>query len=91
MNKIDWQEMAIDSLSWITAPATLIVWGHITFPLWSPLPPALIILIALGLLVAIVHVLEKVLPEDSPPWIWIVRGLQMGIGLIVGLVGVLPE
>jgi len=91
MNKFDLQELAIDSLLWITAPATLIVWGQITFPLWRSVPPGILILLGLGLLVAIVHVLQKFLPSDSPPWMWIVRGLQMGIGLIVGLVGVLPE
>ena len=90
MNKFDLQEIAIDSLTWINASALLVVWGQITQPLWSQLPPGALILLALGLLVAIVHVLQRFLPSDSPPWMWIVRGLQMGIGLIVGLVGLLP-
>ena len=86
MNNLDLQALALDTLIWITAPTALVTWAHITYPLWSGLPPGLILLIALGLLVAIAQVSEKVLPIDSPHWLWVVRGFQIGIGLIIGLV-----
>jgi len=90
MSKFDLQELAIDSLAWITAPAVLTTWVQITRPLWQGLPPGVLILMALGVLVTIAYFLQKLLPEDSPVWLFVVRGLQMGIGLIVGMVGLLP-
>ena len=86
MNNFDPQAIALDSLIWVTTPAAFVTWLHITFPLWSELPPGVLLLAASGLLVAAAQLSERVLPQNSPAWLWVVRGFQLGLGLIIGMV-----
>jgi len=86
MNNLDLQAIALDSLIWVATPTVFVAWLHITFPLWSELPPGVLLLAACGLLVVAAQLSERFLPQDSPAWLWVVRGFQLGLGLIIGMV-----
>jgi hypothetical protein len=85
----DISAIALDWLLWVSIPSTAICWLHILRPLWGELPPIALILAAVLFLAGLAAAMSLVLPSSSLWYIWLYRGIQVSVGLLLGLRGIL--